>query len=74
MVERSQVSEEQATDGKMDRELVIELDAISPEVSPENRELLAWLEGWLAHPDELGSDWWDAFEQELRDSRVTFEA
>jgi hypothetical protein len=48
--------------------------AVLPEVSlrPQNQRALALLQDWLAEPDELGDDWWDAFEQDLRRHRFSF--
>ena len=39
---------------------------------PQNRKLLKWLDSWLSTPDNLGDKWWDAFENDLRDQRMTF--
>lgn len=39
---------------------------------PQNRKLLKWLDSWLATPDQCGEKWWDAFEDGLRDQRMTF--
>lgn len=33
---------------------------------PQNRRALALLEAWMAEPDDLGNEWWDAFEQDLQ--------
>jgi len=39
---------------------------------PQNRKLLKWLDSWLSTPDNRGDKWWDAFENDLRDQRMTF--
>jgi hypothetical protein len=37
-----------------------------------NQEARELLRQWMAEPDDLGDEWWDEFEQELRANRVTF--
>lgn len=37
---------------------------------PENRELLRWLDSWLASPDGQGDAWWSEFEADLRRDRA----
>jgi len=36
-----------------------------------NREALLLLADWLSEPDDLGDEWWDAFELELRNRRFS---
>lgn len=36
-----------------------------------NRQALRLLDEWLSEPDDLGDEWWDAFERELRDHRLS---
>jgi hypothetical protein len=38
---------------------------------PQNREALALLEIWMSEPDDLGHEWWDVFEQDLRQHRFS---
>jgi hypothetical protein len=33
---------------------------------PQNRQALALLQSWMAEPDDLGDEWWDEFERELK--------
>ena len=39
---------------------------------PQNRKLLKWLDSWLATPDNRGEEWWNGFEDDLRNQRTTF--
>jgi hypothetical protein len=41
------------------------------ELHPQNRRALALLRDWMAEPDDLGDDWWDAFEQDLKQNRFS---
>ncbi|HHH41638.1 MAG TPA: type II toxin-antitoxin system Phd/YefM family antitoxin [Chloroflexi bacterium] len=41
------------------------------EVRPRNRAALDWLDRWLSTPDEMGDNWWESFERELREHPVT---
>lgn len=38
---------------------------------PQNRHALAILQAWLDEPDDLGDDWWDAFERDLEKHRFS---
>ena len=38
---------------------------------PQNRKLLKWLDLWLATPENRGEDWWNRFEDDLRNHRTT---
>ncbi len=44
---------------------VDELDALRP----ENQRALHLLREWLNQPQDASDEWWDEFEQELRDNR-----
>lgn len=46
--------------------------AALPEVTlrSQNQRALALLQTWLAEPDDLGDDWWDAFERDLEQHRL----
>jgi hypothetical protein len=39
---------------------------------PQNRKLLKWLDSWLATPDNRGEEWWNGFEDDLRNHRTPF--
>ena len=39
---------------------------------PQNRRALALIEEWLSEPDDLGEEWWDSFEQDLKKYRLSF--
>jgi len=39
---------------------------------PENRALLEFLKEWMSTPDDMGEEWWEQFEQELRSNRLSF--
>ena len=39
---------------------------------PENRAALAFLKEWMSTPDEMGDEWWEEFEAELRTNRLSF--
>lgn len=41
-------------------------------IRTQNEQALQLLEKWLAEPDDLGDAWWDEFEAELRQNRLTF--
>ena len=41
------------------------------ELRPQNQRALILLQTWLTEPDELGKDWWDAFERDLRQHRFS---
>ena len=41
-------------------------------LSPQNQRLLAFLEKFLAEPDELGDAWWDEFRDWLKKNPVRF--
>ncbi len=51
----------------------VPLDATETDTEEQNRRILEWLERWLAEPDDLGPEWWDSFEQELKEHRLTLE-
>jgi hypothetical protein len=36
-----------------------------------NQAALALLEEWMSEPDDLGDDWWDDFENDLRQNRFS---
>lgn len=74
MVERSHKDEQQTGGRSTNGEAPIKLEFDPEAVGVENRAIVAWLEDWLMQRDELGREWWDAFEQDLRTSRVTFQA
>jgi len=40
----------------------------------QNRKLLAWLDSWLATPDDRGEQWWKEFEADIKNHRVIFGA
>jgi hypothetical protein len=40
---------------------------------PENQRALALLDEWLAGPDPLGEEWWDAFEHDLEQHRFAID-
>ena len=42
------------------------------QLRPQNRRGLALLEDWLAEPDDLGDAWWDDFERDLKQHRLSF--
>ena len=37
---------------------------------PENERLLAFLEAFMAQPDDLGEEWWEEFRADLRRNRL----
>lgn len=41
-------------------------------VRPQNQAALDWLDRWTATPDQMGPEWWEEFERELREYPVTF--
>jgi hypothetical protein len=41
-------------------------------LSPQNQRLLAFLDRFLAEPDELGDAWWDEFRDWLKKNPVRF--
>lgn len=47
------------------------VSASEASLRPENRHALKVLRDWMAEPDDLGDDWWDAFEQELEENRFS---
>ena len=38
----------------------------------QNQRALAIIEAWMSEPDDLGTEWWDEFEQEIQHNRLTF--
>lgn len=42
------------------------------EIPPQNQQALALLQAWATEPGDKDETWWDEFEQELRDNRLTF--
>ncbi|MCQ3932244.1 MAG: hypothetical protein DPW16_17480 [Chloroflexi bacterium] len=42
------------------------------EISAQNQRLLALLEQWQNEPDDQSEEWWDEFQQFLRENRVNF--
>jgi hypothetical protein len=54
------------------RSFGIQSAAVStPALRPENRRALELLEAWMAEPDDLGEAWWDDFERELQQHRLS---
>ena len=45
---------------------------LETDLHPQNRHAMALLRTWMASPDEKGSEWWDDFEQQLREHRLSF--
>lgn len=43
-----------------------------PQISAQNQRLLALLEEWQNEPDNQSEEWWDEFQQFLRENRVNF--
>ncbi len=41
-------------------------------ISPQNQRILALLEQWQNEPDDQSEEWWNEFQQFLRDNRVNF--
>ncbi len=39
------------------------------ELRPENQQALALLDEWEANPDDTPDEWWDQFQQFLKDNR-----
>ena len=39
-------------------------------IRPANRLALQLLKAWMREPDDLGDEWWDAFELELQTNRL----
>lgn len=35
-----------------------------------NQELLMFLDEWMREPDDMGADWWAAFDEELEEHRL----
>jgi hypothetical protein len=51
-----------------------EVDSISTQdrrLSVRNQQALTLLQAWAAEPDDKDDAWWDEFEQELRQNRLT---
>ena len=46
--------------------------AVEPRLRPQNKELLHWLDSWLATADDHSQAWWAEFEADLQRRRVTF--
>lgn len=42
-------------------------------LSSKNRGLLSFLEELKSTPDEMGKEWWDEFETELKENRLSFD-
>jgi len=40
------------------------------QISPANAALLAVLDRWMHEPDDLGDEWWSAFEKELEENHT----
>ncbi len=40
---------------------------------PRNKQLLHWLDSWLATPDDRGESWWNKFEADLSRDRLTIQ-
>jgi hypothetical protein len=40
-------------------------------VRPQNLHALALLRAWAYEPDDLGAEWWDSFERDLRQCRFS---
>lgn len=43
----------------------------TPALRPENQRALDLLAAWMAEPDELGEAWWEDFERELQQHRLS---
>jgi len=41
------------------------------EIRARNRAALDWLDRWLGTSDEMGDEWWETFERDLREHPVT---
>ena len=41
------------------------------DLRPQNYRALALLEAWMAEPDDMGNEWWDAFEQDVQQHRLS---
>jgi len=41
-------------------------------IRAQNEKALKLLHEWMAEPDDMGEAWWDEFEAELRQNRLTF--
>ena len=41
---------------------------------PKNRQALKLLATWMSTPDDRGADWWQQFEHELAEARLSFRA
>jgi hypothetical protein len=37
---------------------------------PQNERLRRWMERWQKIPDDKSPEWWDEFEQSLRENRI----
>jgi len=48
------------------------LEQQHPNLSPQNKQALALLKAASEQPDDKGDAWWDDFEAELRQNRLTF--
>ena len=50
------------------------LQGVAPpeaDLRPQNRRALALLAAWMGEPDDLGDEWWDAFEQDIQQHRFS---
>lgn len=41
-------------------------------IQARNQRAIKLLEEWYATPDDLGDEWWDEFEQDLKRNRFSF--
>ena len=44
-----------------------------PRLSAKNRQLLAFIEKLRSTPDTMGDEWWEKFEKDLEDNRLSFD-
>ncbi len=44
------------------------------QISPKNRKALKLLAAWVNTPDDRGAGWWQQFERELSETRLSFHA
>ncbi|HUI43912.1 MAG TPA: hypothetical protein VL523_18270 [Terriglobia bacterium] len=51
---------------------VVSAGSSAARLRPQNKRLLKWIDRWLDSPDDRGDAWWNEFEADLHNHRVTF--
>jgi hypothetical protein len=63
--------EEHRRSGTLDNHPLQSVALPEADLRPQNRRALALLAAWMDEPDDLGDEWWDAFEQDVQQRRLS---